>query len=189
MRASSWNQTSIGVPAVQESSASLSRPVKFFKSLLGRCIFLRMQRTRLQPGQAQLVQPFADRAFMHRHGKAARHFGPQVNAPPAHNLVHIRIRPFDDQCTQFRHLRAGQGARTAGTHLRLQSVNARVVVAANPVAQCLPVHAVLRRRVTTRPAFQDASQRQEPANLSRVLALARKQAKSACRATHPRDRQ
>ena len=148
-----------------------------------------MERTRLQPGQAQLVQPFADRALMHRHGKAARHLGPRVNAPPAHDLVHVRIRPFDDQRTQFRHLRAGQGARTAGTHLRLQSVNACVIVTANPVAQRLPVHAVLRRRVATRPAFQDASQRQEPTNLSRVLALARKQAESTRRVIHPRDRQ
>jgi len=67
---------------------------------------------------------------MHRHGKAACHLGPQVNAPPAHDLVQVRIRPFNDQRTQLRHLRAGQGARTAGTHLRLQSGNARVVVAA-----------------------------------------------------------
>jgi len=118
-----------------------------------------------------------------------RHLGPQVNAPPAHDLVHVRIRPFNDQRTQLRHLRAGQGARTAGTHLRLQTGNARVVVAANPVAQRLPVHAVLRRSLAARPAFQDASQRQEPANLSRVLAFARKQAKSGRRMIRPRDRQ
>jgi len=58
-----------------------------------------------------------------------------------------------------------------------------------PVAQRLPVHTVLRCRVTARLAFQDASQRQEPANLRRVLTFARKQAKSTRRMIRPRDRQ
>src|SRR5271157_3942110 len=59
----------------------------FFKSLLRRRILLRMIRARLQPGEVELAQPFADRAFRHGDRKAPGHFRAQIDAAPADDLV------------------------------------------------------------------------------------------------------
>jgi hypothetical protein len=49
---------SIGAPALPGWQS-------FFKSRLGFGIFLRMDRPRLPPGQAELMQPFTDGTWMH----------------------------------------------------------------------------------------------------------------------------
>ena len=51
--ASSWNQTSSGLPTASASRVSATRPAKFFKSLLGLKVPLGVVRPRLQ---AQLAQ-------------------------------------------------------------------------------------------------------------------------------------
>ena len=70
----------------------------FFKSRLLLGIFLRMHRTRLQSRQAEFAKPGPNRALMHLDRPAAGDFGPQVRAPPAHDLMHRRIRALDHQC-------------------------------------------------------------------------------------------
>ena len=65
-------------------------PSSFFKSRLGCRVFLRMHRPRLQSGQPELVQPFADGAFMHLDAEAAPHLPQQINTAPAH---HARLWP------------------------------------------------------------------------------------------------
>jgi hypothetical protein len=69
----------------------------FFKSRLGSRIFLRMHRPRLQPGQLELMQPFANRAFVHFDRKPALDHGQQVDTPPAHHFVDCRVRSLDHQ--------------------------------------------------------------------------------------------
>jgi hypothetical protein len=56
-----------------------------------------MVRPRLQAGQAELAQPFADRMHMNVDPKLTRNYSPQVDAPPASHLVNRRIRPLDNQ--------------------------------------------------------------------------------------------
>ena len=63
----------------------------FFKSLFRLGNLLGMTRTRLKPGQSELVQPPADRALVHFDGKPSSHLGLQIHASPAHNLVLGRI--------------------------------------------------------------------------------------------------
>jgi hypothetical protein len=63
-----------------------------------------MKRARLQARQAELMQPFADRAFMHRHVEPPGDFLAQINASLAHHLMGRRIGTLDDQRLQFRHL-------------------------------------------------------------------------------------
>jgi len=46
----------------------------------------------LQAPQPQIMQPFADRALMHRNVPAARNLGLQVEATPAHDLMNRRVR-------------------------------------------------------------------------------------------------
>jgi len=67
-----------------------------------------MEGPRLQPGQAELVQPFAHRALVHFHREAARDFALQVNAAPAHHAIALRVRPLRDQRLQLRLLRRRQ---------------------------------------------------------------------------------
>ncbi len=125
-----------------------------------------MARTRLQPGQPQLVQPSADRALVHFHGEPARHLGLQVHAAPAHNLVLGRIGARDDQRSQLSHLCRAQGRRTAGAGMRLQASDPSRIVTMNPVTQRLPVHAAVRRgprRETALPEQTPALKAAEPA--------------------------
>ena len=60
-----------------------------------------MHRAWLQPGQAKLMQPFSDRAFMHLDPEPAYNLGAQVNAAPPHHLVPLRIGPRHHQGLQL----------------------------------------------------------------------------------------
>src|SRR5271165_1943427 len=68
----------------------------FFKTRLGVGIFLWMHRLRLQPGQAELMQPFADRAFMDFNREPALDHRQQIDTPPAHDFVAREIGALDD---------------------------------------------------------------------------------------------
>src|ERR1051325_6852905 len=63
----------------------------FFKSLLGRFIFLRMKRTWLQPGQTELAQPFADGPLGHFDGETASDLRAQIDAAPADHAMFLWI--------------------------------------------------------------------------------------------------
>src|SRR5882672_6820902 len=117
--ASSWNQTSIGLPATEAGKASLSRVAKFFKCHLGVRILLWMVGPRLQPAQPKLVQPFANGAFVHSHVEAARDLLAQVQASPAGHLVNGGIGAIHDQPPQLRHLIGRQRRRGARAVQRL----------------------------------------------------------------------
>jgi hypothetical protein len=69
---------------------------------------------RLQPGQAKLVQPPANRALAHLDPKPAGDLGAQVNAAPPHHLVPLRIGPGHHQGPQLGLLLGRQQRRTAG---------------------------------------------------------------------------
>src|SRR5208337_5598719 len=71
--------------------AASADPSSLFKSLLGRFVLLRMIRARLQPGEVELAQPFADRAFRHGDRKAPGHFRAQIDAAPADDFVGLGI--------------------------------------------------------------------------------------------------
>lgn len=148
-----------------------------------------MARTRLQPGQPELVQPSADRALVHFYGEPSGHLDLQVHASPAHNLVRGWIGSRDNQRFQLSHLCRAQSGRTAGAAMRLQAFDASRVVTMNPVTQRLPVHAALGRSLAARPPFQNQRQRQKPANLRPVRALARMISKvpgRVLRSRHPK---
>ena len=92
-----------------------------------------MARTRLQPGQPELVQPSADRALVHFHGEPSGHLDLQVDASPAYNLVLGWIGPRHDQRFQLSHLCRAKRRRTAGAGMRLQTIDPSRVIAMNPV--------------------------------------------------------
>lgn len=101
-----------------------------------------MHRVWLQPGQAKLMEPFSDRAFMHLEGKSPRHLGPQVDAAPRDDAVGRRIGAADHQVTQFGLLPLGQLRLAARALPEFQTHDARRVAAMHPVAQGLSTHAI-----------------------------------------------
>jgi len=64
-----------------------------------------MHRPRLQPGQAELVQPFVDSTRMHLYREPPLHDAMEIRYPPAHHLVRGRIASVHHQLTQLGHLR------------------------------------------------------------------------------------
>jgi hypothetical protein len=58
-------------------------------------------RSRLQPRQAKLVQPSANRALAHLDPKPACDLGAQVDATPPHHFLPLRVRPCHDQGFQL----------------------------------------------------------------------------------------
>src|SRR5580693_8234006 len=101
-----------------------------------------MHRAWLEPCQAELVQPSADRAFMNFDREAAFHHFPQVHTSPADGFVDRRVGSLDDEFIQFGPLLLCQKGWTTRRRMRLQPLDTSLVVAVNPVAQGLPVHAV-----------------------------------------------
>ena len=164
----------MGVAAVVSRRAAFTKLVKFFKSHLCLGVFLRMHRSRLEPCQADLMQPLADRAFVDFDRKAALDHVQQVHTSPAYDFVGCRVRSLDHQVSQFGHLRFCQKWRAARTGAGFQPFDTRLVVAMNPIAQGLPIHAVGRCGFAARMTIQNHRQRQEPANLRPVAALAGK---------------
>ncbi len=146
-----------------------------------------MERARLQARQAELVQPFADRAFVDFDREAARHLCAQVNAAPAHHLVRHRIRPLHYQRLQLGRLLLVQRSGTTRSRARLQAVDAFVVVAMYPVTQRLPVHAAQLGRFGSRMALQNQHNGQKTTNLCAVTTLGGKYTKHRRRMLRPRD--
>ena len=110
--------------------------------------------TRLKAGQAQFAQPFADRALLKRYPKSASDFVTQIHTTPAHHMMHQRIWTRDDQLEQFLHLGGRQLRCWAGSATRYQTVSTDLVVTMHPIAQSLPVHARLPRRILAATALQ-----------------------------------
>jgi hypothetical protein len=114
-----------------------------------------MYRPRLEPGQTEFSEPFANRADMHINGPAAGHFGLQIHAPPANHVVDCQVRPLDYQFAQFGLLRLGQSGYLAWALAGLQPFQAGCVVTMYPVAKGLAIHAIRSRRLTAWPPIKD----------------------------------
>ena len=138
--------------------------------LLRRKVLLRMAWPRLQPRQAELVQPLADRAPAHLDPEPACDLGARVDAAPPHHLVPLRVGPGHHQGPQLGLLLGRQQRRTAGAGARSQAGNTVLIVAVHPVPQGLPIHAALLGRLLPRHTLQDQRDRQQPPYLGRLLA-------------------
>ena len=101
----------------------------------------------------------------------------QIEATPAHHGVPLRIRPFDHDLFEFRHLRVSQNWRAPWAGAGPQSRHALVIVAMDPVSQRLPGHRVHLRRGRARVALQQKRDRQKTANRRGVPDFRRRRAK------------
>jgi hypothetical protein len=130
-----------------------------------------MERTRLQPGQIQLAQPFSDGPFGNLDGETAGDLRAQINAAPADHAVFLRIGPLQNQGFQFGQLRASQGGWLARAMARSQARNPCRIVAVHPVAQRLTIHPGSCRRFAPGATLQNERQGKQAANLRAITAF------------------
>jgi hypothetical protein len=97
--ASSWNQTSTGLPVACSPSASLARAAKFFKSFLGRGIGLRVLWANGETPEVQSPQQLTHAAFVQGDAKLSGYAVTQIGAPEPHDAVASEIGAlFDPGC-------------------------------------------------------------------------------------------
>src|SRR5260370_3477262 len=82
IRASSWNQISIGLPWAAAGSASFTRMAKFFKCLLRGLVSLRVARSHRQARELELPEKPADVTLPDLDVEPPLHHGLNMTAPP-----------------------------------------------------------------------------------------------------------
>src|SRR4051812_43108160 len=116
------------------------------------------------------AQHLADRALAQPDREAGLDQGLQVDAPPAHHAVPVRVRPLLHGGHQLG-LLPGREARLAPRPGPVaEAGEAFGVVAVHPVAQGLPVHAGRPRRLLARGPLQHQRQGEHPPRRPRVPA-------------------
>jgi hypothetical protein len=159
--ASSWNQTSTGVPLGRSARCALSVRGKFFVSLDGLAVLRRMARPGAHGGEAELLEERRHVALVVGDAEARLDDLLEINAPPAHHAVNGRIRPRFHDLGQFRLLRWRQPRRRSAPPGVLQSLEPRRIKPVHPIPQRLPVHAADLRGLLTAPPLPDRRQRQK----------------------------
>jgi hypothetical protein len=153
----------------RSGSCAASVAGKFFKSFLGFVVGLRVAWTHREPAIAEPREHFADRAFVQLNAELPLQFVAQIRPAPAHHPVHRRIG------TCFNHRREGSSlfGREFGTSPQPLAVvepwQALGVVAMNPVAQGLTIHAAGLRRARAIRALEHHCQAQHPSRRRNVL--------------------
>jgi hypothetical protein len=97
IRASSWNQISIGLPWARAGSVVVMVAAKFFERLLSRFIGLRMAGPHREPAVAELGQNLADRTFVQFDAKPPLKLVAQIHPPPTYDPMLLRIGTGLDQ--------------------------------------------------------------------------------------------
>jgi hypothetical protein len=99
-----------------------------------------MLGTDRDPAEIQTAQQFANAALMEHHTEPGLDPLAQVDAAPAYHAVHRQIGTFHNPTVDFGLLRGCQKGSRPGMAMIGQALEALIVVAANPIAQGLPVH-------------------------------------------------
>ena len=151
----------------------------------------------LRPGRqahiAQFRQQLADRALVHRDAEQDLDLLLEIDAPPAHDTILVRIGAGLDKPGDLRLLLRAE-PRLAAFRLAVgQTCDPLGVVAVHPVPQGLPVHATSLGRVCSVRPFQHQRNRQNPPRCSRILQpralaakLGRHHVQTRDRDTHPK---
>jgi hypothetical protein len=123
-----------------------------------------------QAPEAQPAQQLAHRALVQPRPEAPFDAVAQIGAAPARQAAVLgRVRPRLDPPFHLGLLRRRQARLRAGAARPVgQARDALGVVAVRPVAQRLPVHAALGRRLAPRAALQHQRDRQHPTRRLRI---------------------
>ena len=144
----------------------------FFERLLGVRGGSGMLRAHRQTHEAERLQLLANRALVNRHAEPLLDRSAQIRLAPAYHAV--RLRPRLDKGRQFPKLCLVQATRWTGiapVHKASQTLG---IVAMNPVAKGLPVHAATTRRRRAVDPLQNQCQSQHPPRCPPIRRLARR---------------
>ena len=131
-----------------------------FCERLARCrIRLRMRRSRLLPGQGELVHQLAHMRGVVRRAPALLNLVAQLGQGPGAQARGLHVWPVQHQPLQGCLLRPVQPRRPTRARSVVQSGKTLGVVAHNGIAQRLPVHAGEPRCLSPRQALQRARNR------------------------------
>jgi len=146
-----------------------------------------MAQARGDVGEAQAVQQLAHAALVQ--GDAEQLGDPRldVRAPPPDNLVCLQIRPFAYPARDLALLLGRQPPRHPAAVPVGKAGHPVGVVAVNPVAQGLAVHASQPRRVLALAPVQHQRQRKQPTGHGRVVRPSRKPPQVSRSVFRPRD--
>src|SRR5918995_3857409 len=169
MRASSWNQISIGLRAAMGPRWALSVSGTFFERLDRALILRRVTRAGADVREAELVQELADRALMVGDPEAIEDHPLQVDPTPAHHAMHGSVRTGLDEPRDLSSLLLGKARLGTFGPAVPKAIGTVRVEPMHPVPQGLPVHAADPRRLRPVHAVHNRSQRKQPAALVRVL--------------------
>ncbi len=141
-------------------------------------ILLGVLRADRYPAKAKAMQEIADRTFGQRDAKLPLDLAGQIDASPANHLVVGEVRAgADPLCHRRRLLRRQLRRRSRRPPVR-QPRQSFGIIAMHPIAQRLPVHAAVRRRLLARGAVKHQRQCQHPACRRGILAARRRPPKS-----------
>jgi hypothetical protein len=168
MRASSWNQISIGFFATPARWA-LSMAGKFFKSLDRARVLHRVTRAGADVGEAEPLEELADRALVIGDREALQDDALEIDAPPTHDAVHGPVRTGLDELCELSSLLLREPRLATFGPVVEKAIGAVFVEPVNPVAQRLAVHPADPGRLGPVHPVQNRSQRQETAALVGVL--------------------
>jgi hypothetical protein len=137
--------------------------------LLRRGIGFGMARAHRNAPEAEASHHLADAALVQVHVEFVNDPLTQINQPPTHDTIALRIGPAAYPLGDRRRLRRRQLAgRAAAVRPVRQAGNAFSVEAMHPVAQRLPIHPALAGGIAARMPLQNPGNRQHPPGRGRI---------------------
>src|SRR5690242_8272772 len=156
--------------------------------LLRRLVRLRVLGADREAREAEPAQDLADRALVQASPEAGLDQGLEVDPPPPHHAVAVGVRPPLDGGRQLRFLLGREPRPAPRPGPVAQARETLGVVAVHPVAQGLPVHAGVPRRLLPRAPLQHQRQGEHPPRGRRLPAPPRLPPQLAGAQLAPRDR-
>jgi len=136
--------------------------------------------------ETEPLEQLADAALVVLDAEARGDHVPEVEAPPAHHFVRLRIGTGLHDLRKLGQLRGGQANFRAFVLAIDQPVRPFGVETMNPVAQRLTVHAADLRSLRPILALANRRQRQKPPALVGVLRSLREPSQLQCRIVFPK---
>jgi hypothetical protein len=129
---------------------------------LRRWVLLRMARPHRQAPEPEPAQHRADAALGQGHIEPSFDHAGQIHPAPTYHAVHGRVWPFANQIRHQSLLLRGEARFRPACHAVAEPADPFGIVAQDPVAQGLPVHAAEVAGFSPLIAFENQSQRQHP---------------------------
>jgi hypothetical protein len=156
-------------------------PGIFFEARLGLAVGLGMDRARLLPGQAEVVEQPEHAVLRIADAEAGFHEPTEVLGAPGADAIAFRVRAAQHQRLERRQLTIVEPGRAAALGPITQTLDPFGIKADHPVPERLAVHARLARRVLAAHAVEHVGQGEQPARYPAVGLLAGQAAQLAGR--------